>query len=183
MRTLPLIACALLFAVPAKADKFWLSDPAAQKDAAAGSTPDVIEGVLLAEDADGYHLRIVGGELVLPKKAVFKIEKDGLTVDAIVKVEKDAAAVLATADRERQLLQEVARKEREIRVAEASARRGSARPAEASAPRRDAAPAYDPVVDAIVPAAGDPVLAAKLAWEQTGDRRWLVEMRRLRRAR
>lgn len=183
MRTLPLIACALLFAVPAKADKFWLSDPAAQKDAAAGSSPDVLEGVLLAEDADGYHIRIVGGELVLPKKAVFKIEKDGLTVDAIVKAEKDAAAALLTADRERQLLQEVARKEREIKVAEASAQRGAARPAEASAPRRDAAPAYDPVVDALVPAAGDAVLAAKLAWEQTGDRRWLVEMRRLRRAR
>ncbi len=186
MRTLPVIVCAALFALPAKADKFWLSDPA-DKDAAAGSSPNVIEGVLLAEDAEGYHIRVVGGELVLPKKAVFKVEKDDLSLDAIVKAETDGAEALAAADRERVLQQEIARKEREIRLTEAATRRASARPAEASAPAAApaAAPVFDPVLDvAPVPATlAELQRAARLAFEQTGDRAYLRELRQLRRLR
>jgi hypothetical protein len=186
MRTLPLVAVALLLAVPAKADKFWLSDPAA-KDAAPGSTPNVIDGVLLAEDATSYHIRIVGGEIVLPKKAVFKVEKDDLSLDAIVKAEKDSADALAAANRERELQQQIASKEREIKLAEAASRRAAARPVEASAPAvvPATAPAqYDPVLD-IAPPTNLPELqrAARMAFEQTRDRAYLKELRQLRRLR
>jgi hypothetical protein len=185
MRYLPHVACALLFALPAKADKFWLSDPAAQKNAPATSTPDVIDGVLLAEDADGYHIRIVGGEIVLPKKAVFKVEKDDLNVDAIVKREKDNAEAIARADKERQDAQRVARMEREVKAVEAAARRVAARAAEATAKAEPAPapePAFDPVLGA-APVAVDAVTAARRAYEQTGDRAYLRELRQLRRAR
>ena len=103
MRLIPLIVCTLLLSVPAKADKFWLEDPESHKNAAAGSSPAVIEGVLLSEDADGYHVRTVGGEVVLAKKSVFKIEKDGLTLDAIVKAEGAKAQANQAADQERQM--------------------------------------------------------------------------------
>ena len=109
MRYLPLTVCALLFAVPAKADKFWLSDPAAEKNAAAGSSANVLEGVLIAETEDAYQVRIVGGEVFLPKKAVFKVEKDGLTLDSIAKSEKDNSEALAAANREREMLQDIKR--------------------------------------------------------------------------
>jgi hypothetical protein len=182
MRILPLTACALAFALPAKADKFWLSDPATQPE---GSTPNYIHGVLLAEEGDAWRIRIVGGEVVLPKQAVFSVEKDDLTVDAITAAEKDAAEALAAANRERELQQEIARKERELRLAERAAKR-SAQPAEASArPVAPApAPAYDPVLD-VVPPAGLAELqrAARIAFEQTGDRAYLRELRRLRRLR
>lgn len=185
MRFLPLTACALLFALPAKADKFWLSDPAAQKNAEATS-PDILEGVLLAEDADGYHIRVVGGELVLAKKLVFKIEKDDLTVEAIVKAEKDAAEALALANKERELQQQIARKEREIRAAEATARKGGGKAAEASladAPQA-APPVFDPVLGTSLGIGrGNLLLETKLAYEQTGDRTYLRTLRQLRRMR
>lgn len=183
MRFLPLTACALLFALPAKADKFWLSDPDAQKNGVASSSPDVIEGVLLAEDADGYHIRVVGGELVLAKKRVFKVEKDGLTIDAIVKAEKDSADALALANKERELHQEIARKEREIRAVEAASRKGAAQPAEAPQPEGAAPVAFDPVLGVAPAAMGRAGLLreAKVAYEQTGDRAWLRTLRQLRR--
>lgn len=183
MRFLPLTACALLFALPAKADKFWLSDPDAQKNGAAASSPDVIEGVLLAEDADSYHIRVVGGEVVLAKKRVFKVEKDGLTIDAIVKAEKDSAEALALANKERELHQEIARKEREIRAVEAAARKGAAQPAAAPQPEVTAPAEFDPVLGVATGAMGRAGLLreAKLAYERTGDRAWLRALRQLRR--
>lgn len=177
MRILSISACALLLALPAKADKFWLSDPAAQKNAAAGSSPDAIEGVLLAEDAEGYHIRIVGGELVLAKKSVFQVEKDGLTIDDIVKAEKDSAEALALANQERGLQAAVTKKEREVRAAEASARKSDAKAAESKAVEAG----FDPVVDR-APSRGDLVRDAMLAYELTRDRAYLRAARQLRRA-
>lgn len=184
MRTLPLIACALLFALPAKADKFWLTDPDAAKNAAPGSSPEFVAGVLLAEDGDAYHIRVVGGELILAKKSVFKIEKDGLSLDAIVKAEKDGAEALALRNRERLLKQQIAKKEREVQVAEASAKKGAAKPAaQASAKGEAAAAGFDPVVGRAVPATGDPLREAQLAYEASGDRANLRALRQLRRLR
>lgn len=177
MRIFSITACALLLALPAKADKFWLSDPAAQKNAAAGSSPDVIEGVLLAEDAEGYHIRIVGGELVLAKKSVFQVEKDGLTLDAIVKAEKDAAEALALANQERGLQAAVTKKEREVRAAEASARKSDTKATEGKAVEAG----FDPVVDR-APSRTDLVRDAMLAYESTRDRAYLRAARQLRRA-
>ena len=106
MRYLPLIAGVLLICAPAKADKFWLTDPESQQSSAAGSSPSLIQGVLVATDDEGYHVRIVGGEVVLSKKIVFKIEKDGLTLDAIIKAETDSKQIGETANESRRAADE-----------------------------------------------------------------------------
>lgn len=184
MRYLPVIAFALLFAAPAKADKFWLSDPKVDAAAPAGSSPNLIEGVLLAENDEGYHIRVVGGELVLPKQRVFQVEKDGLTLDAIVQAERDALAAGERANEERRLVQRAQFEERRVRIAEATARR-RARAVEASTGRGDVvvAPAtFDPVLSV---ATGSDHYAqmrdARLMWEHTRDRSYLKLLRRLRR--
>jgi hypothetical protein len=184
MRFIPLSACALLLALPAKADKFWFSDPATAKNAPAGSSPDCLQGVLISEDATSYHIRVVGGELVLAKKSVVKVEKDGLTLENIQKSEKDAADALALANKERTLKQELDRKERELRAVEASARHGNARPVEASAPRPEVAPpTFDPVLG-VARGVSDVAtqLELKRLYEETGDQSYLTDLRRLRRA-
>jgi hypothetical protein len=185
MRFLSLCVCAALFAVPAKADKFWLSDPAAPQNS--GGSPEVLEGVLLAESDEGYHVRIVGGEILLPKKSVFKVEKDALSLEAIVRAEQDGAEKLAAANRERELQQQAARKVREIEVLEASARK-QVRAAEATGggQAQAAESGFDPVIGvARGPAMvqSDLIQDAHLAYELTRDRRYLRVLRQLRRLR
>lgn len=186
MRILPCTLLALCFAAPAKADKFWLSDPATEKNAAEGSRPNVIEGVLLAEDAEGYHVRIVGGEVLLQKKLVFRIEKDALSIDAIVQQEQGAAKGLAEADEARRAANAAIPRQRTrggVQAAEAAAKRSEAAPAPAEA---TAAPAeFDPVVGRIVPGTGpshaDLLAEAQRQWSLTKDRRYLSLLRKLRR--
>lgn len=187
MRYLPLIAGVLLICAPAKADKFWLSDPAAQK-AAAGSSPDLIEGVLVAEDDESYHVRIEGGEIVLSKKRVFKVEKDGLTLDAIVKAEGAKKEALEQANKDRVLAQAEAKQQRNVRFAEASSR-SSAEAVEADTSRSEVSPAatqrFDPVVGVVAGVVSDAALMrdAKVLWNLTKDRRHLRDLRQLRRMR
>jgi len=187
MRLIPLVVCSVLFSLPAKADKFWLEDPESHKNAAAGSSPAVIEGVLISEDADGYHVRTVGGEIVLAKKSVFKVEKDGMTLDAIVKAEADAAKPNQAADQERQMAHAADRRAAQVKAVEAAAHRGSATPVEAAAP----APApievpYDPVIDVVPSRTGtthaELLRDLKLAHEVTGNRSFLKQLRIERRA-
>lgn len=187
MRLIPLLIGAALFCAPAKADKFWLSDPQAEKDnAAAGSSPNLIEGVLIAESDEGYHVRIVGGEVLLPKASVYKIEKDDLTLDAIVDAEKDAKAAGERADVERRLAQEAASVERERQAAEASMRpEARAVDAAASARPTPVAPAFDAVLG-VAPVVIDQLQlmrAARAQWNLTRDRQYLKQLRRLRRMR
>lgn len=186
MRYLPLLAAAALFAAPAKADKFWMSDPEAQQNAPEGSVPDYIEGVLLSEDETTYTVRVEGGELVLQKEDVFKVEKDDLTAESIREAEESSRDELAEADVARISAQ---RSARESRAAEASARR-DARAAEASmtaevVPMQSPAPTFDPVLGVF---GGEPSHAAllrdtQLAWNLTQDRRYLKLLRQLRRLR
>ena len=185
MRFLPLVLGTLLLQVPAKADKFWLSDPEAQKEAAEGSSPHVVIGVLIKEDAEGYHVRIDGGTVILAKAAVFKVEKDNLTVDTIVKAEKDRSQELEAADRERQMAQSAERRARDVQAMEASSRRAQAAPAASQAPAAEESPAFDPVIDAL--RSGTPVSNAELmrdaqlAFSLTRDRRYIKLVRQLRR--
>ncbi|MGE3174783.1 MAG: hypothetical protein AB7O97_19290 [Planctomycetota bacterium] len=70
-------------------DKFWFEAPeAAQVE---GSAPAFVEGVLLDETDDAYHVRVVGGEVWLPKAQVVKVEKDRLTTQRIERAEQKAA--------------------------------------------------------------------------------------------
>lgn len=180
MRILTLTLAALAIATPAKADTFWFSDPAARNDAPEGSQPDCLVGVLLAEDADGYRVRIVGGEVLLPKAAVVRIDKDELTIAAIEQAERDAAEALAAANRERELRLQIGRKEREIRIAEAAMRKDGGRPA--TAPRPEAGgPAYDPVVGVAKGAAnrpGEPVYRSQIARDRAAQRQAHQQLRR-----
>ena len=185
MRLIPLVVCSLLLSVPAKADKFWLEDPESHKNAAAGSSPAVIEGVLLGEDADNYHVRTVGGEVWLAKKSVVRVDKDGMTVDAIAKAEADAAKANQAADQERQMAQAAERRAAQVKAVEAAARR-EATPVEAAAPAP--APieaAYDPVVDVIPTRAGvthaELLRDLTLGYELTGRRDILQALRVARR--
>lgn len=188
MRMLPFVVLVLALQAPAKADKFWLSDPAAKTQAAEGSAPAVIEGVLIAESDEGYHVRIVGGEVLLPKKAVFRIEKDGLSVEAIVQQEVAAAKAQAAAPAEAKTVPAAASKragKHPGRATDAAARKAAETPAP-PAPSPDPAPAYDPVLHRATPAPGTTTHAelmaeAQLAWTLTKDRRYMTLLRRLRR--
>jgi hypothetical protein len=187
MRTLPFVVLALALQAPAKADKFWLSDPAAKQQATEGSSPAMIEGVLIAESDEGYHVRIVGGEVLLPKKAVFRIEKDGLSVEAIVQQELALAKAQAAAPAAAEAAPATATKRsgrRQAKAAEAAARKAS-EPA-TPAPAAVEPPAYDPVLHRATPAPGTTTHAelmaeAQLAWTLTRDRRYMTLLRRLRR--
>lgn len=76
-------------------DKFWFEAPeAAQVE---GSAPACVEGVLLDETDDAYHVRVVGGEVWLPKAQVVKVEKDRLTIQRIERAEQKAAEDAAKA--------------------------------------------------------------------------------------
>jgi hypothetical protein len=187
MRILPYTLLALCLAAPAKADKFWLGDPA-DKRVAEGSQPNFVEGVLLAESAEGYHVRIVGGEVLLPKHLVFKVEKDTLTIDAIVQQEQAAAKGLAEADEARRTANAAIPRQRTrggVQAAEAAAKRSEAAPAPASADRVAPAAEFDPVVGRIVPGTvpshADLLAEAQRQWSLTKDRRYLNLLRKLRR--
>ena len=185
MRYLPLLFGALLLAAPAKADKFWLTDPDDNARAAEGSSPDVIEGVLLAEEEGVYRIRVTGGELSLPRTAVFRVDKDALDLTAIADAEDAAVAAGARANEERRQRQRGRPGTRDARVAEASARR-SARAVDAVAPRSEApAQRFDPVLGVAtgVNAELQQMRAAEKAFELTRDRRYLKQLRRLRRMR
>lgn len=195
MRILPFLLGSLLLQVSVPADTFWLSDPKQHENAPEGSLPEVIRGVLIAESDEGYHVRIVGGELILPKASVYKIEKDDLSIDAIVQMEKDQAQALADANAERREMLAAERRAREVRALEASLRsvRGEAVEA-AAAPAVVPAPVviepqpFDPVVGVVPPAAAtmtQPELLRelRLAWELTHDRSYLTLLRVVRRMR
>ncbi|MFT4840109.1 MAG: hypothetical protein ACI8UD_001417 [Planctomycetota bacterium] len=187
MRYLPLIAGVLLICAPAKADKFWLTDPKSEQNTAAGSSPNLIQGVLVAEDDDGYHVRTEGGEILLPKSSVFKIEKDDLTIDAIVKAEKDAKQDGQTANESRRAAQASQKRMRDVRIEDASMTE-SAQVVEASTPLSDvlAAPAgFDPILGVARGFNSQYAMMydAQAAWTLTQDRRYLQLLRQLRRMR
>ena len=188
MRVLPVLLFVLGLQATAKADRFWLSDPGAKVPE--GTAPDCIEGVLLAEGPEGYHVRIVGGEVLLPKSAVVRVEKDGLTVAQIVQRETELAAQRGPAP-----IPAAA-----PGAAPAAAKKPAAIPVEATAKRGDAIPApaaaqppaqagvdsgYDPVLHRRQPAPGASVADLRaelqLAWTLTKDKRYLTALRQLRR--
>jgi hypothetical protein len=186
MRYLILPLSALLFAVPAKADKFWLSDPAAEKNTPAGSSPNIIEGVLVAESDEGYHVRVVGGEILLPKTSVFRIEKDDLSLDAIVAAEQESQAAGERANEERRLAQAAEQRERELRAVEASLTRSDVRAREASvtlAPRVGFDPVLGVATEGNMMPQGELIRDVQLAYTLTKDRRYLKVLRQLRRLR
>lgn len=185
MRYLPLLAGALLLAAPAQADTFWLTNPKEQAKAAEGSAPQVIQGVLLSTEDGHYRIRVAGGVVRLPTSAVFQIDKDKLDLDTIVAAEAAAKPESERADQQRRLMQQADRAAREVRFAEASARR-SARAVDAVAPaRRAQAERFDPVlgVSSGIDEQLEMMREAERNYERTRDRRYLKQLRQLRRMR
>lgn len=184
MRMLLLAAAATAALQPSLlADRFHLTSQQDASRAAEGSSPDVIEGVLLGEENGMYRLRVVGGEMWLAKSSVQRIEKDALTVadiEAREKQQAEAAAKPAGAAGT---------------PVEATARRGDKAAAEALAPAPAAAPAptparvrFDPVLGTLVDPAelmADALLERELAfaYSMTNDRRYIRLLRQLRRTR
>lgn len=179
------LLAALLLQPAARADKFWFESPDA-KDRVEGSLPAVVEGVLLGEQDGQYWIRVVGGEIRVPKALVVKIESDSLTVAAIEAQEHMAAQAAA----ERAALAQEARARREAAAAEAVARRSEAAPApetptfaEGVAPVR----VFDPVIGALRTAQPisdyDLMRDLELAYSMTGDRSYVKLLRKMRRLR
>ncbi|MEC8251742.1 MAG: hypothetical protein VYA51_13760 [Planctomycetota bacterium] len=178
MRLPLLCATALFFAAPAHADRFWLTDPEDAAKAAPGSSPAVIEGVLLADEGGYYQIRVVGGELRVPKAAVFKVESDAQTLETLAAAEAAGQQQRAQDDRERR------ERQRSRRAGRGRAPR--ARVAEASFSRPEApARSFDPVLGVSSTDNGSlqRMQEAKRAFAQTRDRRYLKLLRRLRRMR
>lgn len=123
-----IVVPSLLLAVLApslRADKFYFaSDEDQEKTVGNAAKESFVEGVLLKEDKDSYTIRIMGGEMVVAKAMVVKIERDGLTV---------AQLEAAEAARKDELAQQETNR-RQLQAAAAAARR-EAHAAEAAMPR------------------------------------------------
>jgi len=181
----PTLLMLSLLTLGAQPDKFWLAEPDAK--AVEGSSPRLIEGVLLDQTETQYHVRVEGGEVWLDKKAVVKVDKDALTVEQIATAEQQG--------HEHRLAEQRA----DAKAAEAAAREASAMPAAAHksdaaapAPAVDTAQPmtvlpghYDPVLDTYVPGPG-PTNAElqrdlEFAYEETRDRNLIKLIRMMRR--
>ncbi|MBK8098234.1 MAG: hypothetical protein IPK26_14070 [Planctomycetes bacterium] len=182
MKTFSLVLAALLLAPAARADKFYLGTAEEAKKVAEGSNPTTIEGVLLAETDTHYHIRVVGGEVVLEKKGVFKVEKDAMTVADIVKVEKDLADKSAAEAKARDASKPVEAAGAGLRGKPVEAAVGGEAVADGK-PAVGEPAGFDPVVGKVV--GGDAALIDEVeaAWTLTKDRKYLKLLRKLRRAR
>lgn len=185
MRMLFLAAAAAAALQPSLlADRFHLTNQQDAARAAEGSSPDVIEGVLLGEEDGMYRLRVVGGEMWLARSAVQRIEKDALTVADIEAREKQQSEAASRAGGSTAGT-----------PAEAAARKGDRAAADTVVPTPAAAPApaparirFDPVLGTMVDPAeflADAMLERELsfAYTMTKDRRYIRLLRQLRRTR
>jgi len=181
---------ALSLGAEARADKYWLTDPAAAKPGTPGH--EVLDAVLLRETATTYHLRLVGGVMELPKSRVWKVERDGLTVAQIEAEELALRTAAEAADAERraeQKTEQKAEQKTEQQTEPPSPTRGQ--PVEASAVRERPAPAaapakghYDPILGRYVKAPGELSRAElrrelQFAYRMTRDPRYLAALRKL----
>ena len=137
-----------------------------------------LAGVLLAEEGGYYQIRVIGGEVRIPKAAVFKVESDAQTLETLAAAEAAGQEQRAQDDRERR------ERQRSRRASRGRAPR--ARVAEASFSRPEApARRFDPVVGVSSTDNGhlQCMQDAERAFAQTRDRRYLKLLRRLRRMR
>lgn len=102
MLRLALVSFAALVLSPyASADKFYFTSDEETAKEEVDSIPDVIEGVLIAQDDENYTIRVEGGEVQVAVDMVLKIERDNLTIADIEALEAANAPVLAQADEAR----------------------------------------------------------------------------------
>ncbi len=188
-----LLAGLLLSSGPsAPPDTFWLETGA--RAGVEGSSPRSIEGVLLDQDEDFYHLRVEGGELWLAKAQVVKIDKNSTTVAAIEAAEKQAHAQRTAAAKAAELARRAAAEAAALAEPAAASEAVfsgvvlddvTAAPAETTRVRE--ARHFDPVLGAVRGGheIGDARLLRdlELAYQLTHDRSYLKLLRKLRRLR
>ena len=161
----------------AQADRFFFSGD----DTNDSHRARYIEGVLLEETGTHYRIRVAGGEITVPRAAVFRIEATSLSVADIDQLENNRRAELALAEEQRRQSQAEARSRRRANAVEASARRADSF-VEASGGVEAALPVYDPIIGRLTPleTAAESVLQQEISGE---IRRFAQrEARQLRRA-
>ncbi len=137
---------ALVLSPYASADKFYFTSDEETALEEEDSIPDVIEGVLTAEDDENYTIRVEGGEVQVAKDLVLKIERDDLTVADIEAREQANAPALAQIDEERQQFLAAERAEAAARRAEYFAMEATLVEAEINAAAAAAQAVYVPGV-------------------------------------
>lgn len=99
-RILVVLAFVPLLSLTARADKIhFLSKTDNSK--VTGNAPNYIEGIVVSESEDKIEVRVQGGTMILDRKRVAYIEKDGLKIADIEGRERASAARLQDADSER----------------------------------------------------------------------------------
>ncbi len=141
---------ALVLSPYASADKFYFTSDEETAKEEVDSLPDVVEGVLIAQDDENYTIRVEGGEVQVAKDMVFKIESDGLTVADLEAREAAAAPALAQADEERMQFLAAERAEAAARRAEAFAVEAALIEAEINAAAAAANAVYMPGVPPVL---------------------------------
>jgi hypothetical protein len=183
MNLLPLaMLAAALLGPRAMADKFYVGAANDPKQAE-GSSAEYISGVLISESKTEYHIRIVGGEITLPKNRVLRVEKDGFTVDAVVRSEKDRTEKLAAEETDRRRTQADAADAAARRRMQRQASEATVRPSDVAGAQPAVQPGYDPVRDVSATGLSEAALMMELkaAYEATGDDRYMKQLRQLRR--
>ncbi|MHC5062525.1 MAG: hypothetical protein ACYTG5_00965 [Planctomycetota bacterium] len=105
-----------------KADEFHFGSAEAAAKMAEGSNPDMVRGVLLRREGNMLVIRIVGGEISVPRSSVYKIVNDDLSVADIVDFEMASAQQLAESNHARLMRQADEAAERLGRIRDARAR-------------------------------------------------------------
>jgi hypothetical protein len=186
-----LLAVSALFAAVARADTFWLEPkPATEQPGAVA--PDVIHGVLLDETETTLHIRVVGGEVWLAKARVHAVDSDDLTIANVERQEANAKAARRQASRTEAVATEAAsprsaRPTAEPAVTDPVAPAPVLDDAELIREAEDMpAPIYDPILHRAIPQGmtrEEVMQMLKDAYDRTGDRALIRELRRYRRDR
>lgn len=162
---IPLLS--LAFGQSLKADEFHFGSADAASKMAEGSNADMIRGVLQRREGNMLVIRIVGGEIMVPRSSVYKIVNDDLSVADIVDYEMASAQQLAEANQARLKQQADEAAERLGRIRDARAREAeldSARTINVEEMEFSAPSSFDPIIGIDTGSEGD--FAASLAMQK-----------------
>lgn len=176
----------LAFGQDIKADEFHFGSAETASKMAEGSSPDMLRGVLLRREGNMLVIRIVGGEITVPRSSIYKIVNDDLSVANIVDFEMASAQQLAEANQARLEWQADEAAERLTRTRDARAREAELeeeRAREFEEVEIDVPSTFDPILDIAGGSSADFVMGQAIQTELGGYIRRSIQrsMRSLRR--
>ena len=181
---IPLLSLAV--SQQARADEFHFGTAERAAKMVEGSNPDMVRGVLIEQRGNNLVIRVVGGEISVPRSLVYKIVKDDLSVADIGAEEVANEGRLADANARRLDNQTEEAAKRLARIREA--RRHQAELDAADAKRAAHQPAdrgrsYDPIIHRSIGPVLDHVVSGFIRKDYGGHLRRYVQrsMRELRR--